>query len=493
MSETTHLALPLIAAAQAQKHVTHNEALSALDALVQLAVKDMTLTAPPSAPGEGDRHIVASPATGAWAGREGQVAAFFGGGWTFFAPRRGFVALDEAANRLVIFDGASWVDLSASLVLQNLAHVGVNATADATNRLAVRSPAALFAAIDTASGGSGDMRLVVNKEAPAKTGSLMFQSGWSGRAEFGLAGDDATRLKVSADGATWRTAFTVDPAAGTTAFPVGPVTVNDSGASPTPVTGAKLHLAGSGASSILIDAFAGVPQFLGRRSAGTPSSPSALGANTTLYQIGGMGRGATGYAASARVSINLVSAEAWTDTAQGTRISFSTTQTGTTTLVTRLGISDVGDITPGSDNAQNFGSASTRFKEIFCANGTINTSDAREKDWRGTLSDAELRTARRLLREVGVFRWRDSIASKGEGARLHIGVTAQSVAEAFRAEGLEPAAYGLWCEDGLVAVPAEEADAAAVQLSGTRMGVRYDQLLAFLMAALADQIARSPA
>ena len=65
---TTHLLLPYILAAQAQKHVTHNEALRVLDNLVQLAVLDRDLNAPPGAPAEGDRYIVkASPApTGAW-------------------------------------------------------------------------------------------------------------------------------------------------------------------------------------------------------------------------------------------------------------------------------------------------------------------------------------------------------------------------------------------------------------------------------------------
>ena len=78
MSQTTrNLALPLIAAGQAQKHVTHNEALTLLDALAQLACLDRDLAAPPVNPAEGDRYIVAGPApTGAWAGLAGQVVRF---------------------------------------------------------------------------------------------------------------------------------------------------------------------------------------------------------------------------------------------------------------------------------------------------------------------------------------------------------------------------------------------------------------------------------
>jgi hypothetical protein len=79
MSETTHLLLPYLAAAQAQKHVTHNEALRLLDGLVQLAVLDRTRTAPPTSPADGDRHIVASGATGLWAGWDLNVAYWVDG------------------------------------------------------------------------------------------------------------------------------------------------------------------------------------------------------------------------------------------------------------------------------------------------------------------------------------------------------------------------------------------------------------------------------
>jgi len=77
---TTKLLLPYILAAQAQKHVTHNEALRLLDGLVQLSVFDRDLTAPPGSPNDGDRYIVASGATGDWAGWDLNVALFTGRG-----------------------------------------------------------------------------------------------------------------------------------------------------------------------------------------------------------------------------------------------------------------------------------------------------------------------------------------------------------------------------------------------------------------------------
>jgi len=75
MSDTsTHLGLPYLLAAQAQKHVTHNEALRLLDAMVQLSVLDRTRTTPPASPADGTRQVVASGATGLWAGWDLNVA-----------------------------------------------------------------------------------------------------------------------------------------------------------------------------------------------------------------------------------------------------------------------------------------------------------------------------------------------------------------------------------------------------------------------------------
>ncbi|WP_436640028.1 DUF2793 domain-containing protein [Microbaculum sp. FT89] len=89
MAETARLRLPEIAAAQAQKHVTHNEALVALDTLVQLSVVDKDLSAPPGSPAEGDCYIVAAGATGAWTGWEDRIARYEDGAWRSFLPGAG--------------------------------------------------------------------------------------------------------------------------------------------------------------------------------------------------------------------------------------------------------------------------------------------------------------------------------------------------------------------------------------------------------------------
>ena len=210
MSETPNLGLPLLAAAQAQKHVTHNEALLALDALVQCAVLDRDLGAPPSTPAEGDRYIVASSPSGAWAGHPGEVAAFAAGAWSFHAPRPGFLAYvtDEAA--LLVFDGAAWLPATPG-ALQGLTRLGLGTTADATNPFSAKLNKALWTALSPGEGGSGDLRYTLNKAAVGNVLSLLFQTGFSGRAELGLIGDDEIQAKVSGDGSAWTEAIRVKP------------------------------------------------------------------------------------------------------------------------------------------------------------------------------------------------------------------------------------------------------------------------------------------
>ena len=105
---TTHLLLPYILASQAQKHVTHNEALRLLDAMVQLSVLDRTRTTPPASPVDGDRHIVASGATGLWVGWDLNVAFWVDGVWLRLVPRPGWLAWIAAEQAFVVWNGSAW-------------------------------------------------------------------------------------------------------------------------------------------------------------------------------------------------------------------------------------------------------------------------------------------------------------------------------------------------------------------------------------------------
>lgn len=213
MDSTPNLNLPYIAAAQAQKHVTHNEAIRVLDAMVQLAVLDRGHTEPPATPADGDRYIIAASPTGAWTGHEMQVTAYQDGAWQFFAPQAGWIAwiADEAS--LLGWDGVAWMPVSTDISINPTPLVGINATADTTNRLSLNAASSLFN-----HDGSGH-QLKINKAASSDTASLLFQSGFSGRAEFGLPGNDDFSVKVSADGAIWHDALIADGGSGRLTLP----------------------------------------------------------------------------------------------------------------------------------------------------------------------------------------------------------------------------------------------------------------------------------
>jgi hypothetical protein len=105
---TTHLGLPYLLAAQAQKHVTHNEALRLLDAMVQLSVLDRTRTAPPASPADGNRHLVASGATGLWAGWDLNIAFWVDGAWIRLVPRTGWLVWVAAEGLFLVWTGSAW-------------------------------------------------------------------------------------------------------------------------------------------------------------------------------------------------------------------------------------------------------------------------------------------------------------------------------------------------------------------------------------------------
>jgi hypothetical protein len=292
-------------AAQAQKHVTHNAALRALDAIVQLAVVDKDLAAPPAEPAEGARYIVAASPTGAWAGHAGEIAAFQDAAWRFYAPREGWRAWVADEDTLYVRNGSAWTALegggggggggltalvedatpqlggnldanghnigfddatgitddagnehivfrkTASAVNQvgvtnaatgnapliaaeggdanidlqlagkgtghpRAAMLGVNASADPTTRFAVAAAASLFN-----HAGAGHQHKI-NKNAAADTASLLFQTGFSGRAEMGTTGDDDFHFKVSADGSAWHEAIVVERSTGKVSLPATP-------------------------------------------------------------------------------------------------------------------------------------------------------------------------------------------------------------------------------------------------------------------------------
>jgi len=162
------------------------------------------------------------------------------------------------------------------------------------------------------------------------------------------------------------------------------------------------------------------------------------------------------------------------------------------------------------DDNIDLGSSGVRFDDVFATNTSIQTSDRNEKQDIEELTDAEQRVAvaaKGLLRK---YRWRDAVATKGDNARTHFGIIAQDLQDAFTAEGLDASKYAMFCSDtwfekqiSVDAVEADEENGIQAQdgytythhyLEGeevpsdatekTRLGVRYSELLAFIISAM---------
>lgn len=139
-------------------------------------------------------------------------------------------------------------------------------------------------------------------------------------------------------------------------------------------------------------------------------------------------------------------------------------------------------VRPGSDNSQPLGDASKRWSAVYAVNGTIQTSDQREKEQQRLLYDNEKAAAIELKSAMRAFKWKESVEKKGDDARWHFGVMAQEVKNIFERHGLDANKYGLFCYDEWEAESDDSGN--LIKDAGNRYGVRYDQLLSFIISAL---------
>lgn len=478
-STTPRLNLPLLAAAQAQKHVTHNEALMTLDALTQLNACALTAS-PPAAPAQGEIALVAPAASGAFAGHDGDVAQFLDGGWTFLAPRPGWLATTADDGKLRKWTGSTWADMFEGTLRDPLDRLGVNATADAVNRLAVSARSMLLT--HDPSSGSGGVRCVLNKAASADVASVLFQTGWSGRAEIGLMDADALRLRTSPDGATWTTRLSVDPASGYVgvgrAAPAAPLDV-------TSAIGAGLRLSAN-VTSVNLAAFDGAANaclcdFDLTSGAADASASLRFFRNTntsgatTLVVLRGNGSSAINSVLGGNVNsyLNIV----------------GNLGVGVATPDNKLTVAGVA--APASDNAYSLGSAARRWSAVYAATGVINASDRRLKT---DIVDCPLGLDFVRALSPKLYRWRQGATlpaptpeircdapaepvqpdAARPGRRAHLGLIAQDVKTALEGFDLD---CGLW-------TLADAADPDSVQ------SLRYDQMVAPLVQAIKELAAR---
>lgn len=210
---TSNIDLQLIAAAQAQKHVTANENFSKLDTLVQPNVIDKDLSTPPASPTTGDTYIVAGSATGAWAGRENAVVSWSGTAWDILTPKDGWFLFVKDEDLIYWFNGTVWAEYSAGggggvtiaqLQDGSLEHLGINRLSSVGVRLSVSSATVMF------NRETDNVNIVLNKEETTDTAFHTIQTGLSTRAFYGVNSSDDFQLSVSPDGSAFHQALSVD-------------------------------------------------------------------------------------------------------------------------------------------------------------------------------------------------------------------------------------------------------------------------------------------
>lgn len=216
MDKSENLELPYIMPNQAQKHVTHNEAIRYLDALVQVSIVSRELTTPPNSPEIGTRYIVASDASGDWSNNENHIAAFQDGAWAFYKPQEGWLVWSMSENLILVFQNNIWQPAQASSSqMEQVDLLGINTSATEGSRFGVSSNDSFL----THEGTSH--RLSINKAAVEDTGSLIFKTDWNGHAEMGLAGNNDFSIKVTSDGVNWNDGLVIAGDTGKVKLPAG--------------------------------------------------------------------------------------------------------------------------------------------------------------------------------------------------------------------------------------------------------------------------------
>ena len=215
-------------------------------------------------------------------GTAAQVAAFTGA--------QGEVVVDTTNNRLVIQNGTTTGGFAAAKLSEivpaggsgQVAALGIGTAADPGNPLSVTADNVLFNELSTSSGGTGDIRVKLNKAAASNTASFLYQDGFSGRAEIGLCGDDNFHFKVSPDGATWYDALDIAGSSGVVTASFGLVAAsgifNSTGTSlALPANCQFYNAAGGNANLSILEHYSGTqtptPAYVGRGARGTAASP----------------------------------------------------------------------------------------------------------------------------------------------------------------------------------------------------------------------------
>ncbi len=196
MANTPRLSMPYLVAGQAQKEISHNDALNDMDSLAQMSVINKTTATPPATPAEGDSYIIASSPTGAWAGNANAVVSYYSG-WRIKTPKAGWLAYVQAEGVFYLYDGSAWNMYKGVVPLGSASAPSYSFVGDSDT--GVYSPGANQWAVAT----SGTLRFSVDA-----SGNASFTGTIASAAHY-ITSNSSSAFVVGANGAT-NPAFQVD-------------------------------------------------------------------------------------------------------------------------------------------------------------------------------------------------------------------------------------------------------------------------------------------
>jgi hypothetical protein len=146
---------------------------------------------------------------------------------------------------------------------------------------------------------------------------------------------------------------------------------------------------------------------------------------------------------------------------------------------------DASQFYPTADNTRSLGIASFRYTTVYATTGSINTSDYNDKEQIENLTELEKNVAIKLKGLIKKFKFKDAVNLKGDKARIHIGVIAQEVEQAFIEEGLDANKYGMFCSDTWYEIDGITVDKNTEgAIEKTKLGVRYEELMTFIISQI---------
>ena len=203
-----------------------------------------------------------------------------------------------------------------------------------------------------------------------------------------------------------------------------------------------------------------------------------VGSKVELFSTGNVNVDADDFSVDATDDISIVAASENHIRSAATQVNFWTNWNGS--IGDRLRWSGTA-FYPYADGTPNLGKAGNRWSTVYASTGTINTSDAREKTFL-TIEDAEKAAALEIKANLRKYKFNEMIVAKGDDARIHFGASAQQVSEIMASHGLDATKYGFFCFDQWEAE--FDGEGNEVSPAGDRYGVRYDELLAFILGAM---------